>query len=107
MKRGLSVLLAMMLALTMGLAAAEEAAAGSEDQISGNIEDGAYVLSVRVDPDDPGAWSPDGMAQDASVVQLVSAGTDNGVMTLRYEAVGDGQITVALRHTNWVACDRM
>lgn len=107
MKRGLSVLLAMMLALTMGLAAAEDAGAGSGDQISGHIEDGAYVLSVQVDPEDPGAWSPDEMAQDDSVVRLVSAGTEGGVMTLRYEPVGDGQITVALRHTNWVACDRM
>ena len=35
-------------------------------QVIGSIEDGAYVLTVKLDPDDAGDWRADEMAQDAS-----------------------------------------
>lgn len=76
-------------------------------QVIGSIEDGAYVLTVKLDPDDAGDWQADEMAQDASVVKLTSSGTENGVFTARYEPVSDGAVSVYLRHFNEHTCDRM
>ena len=76
-------------------------------QVIGSIEDGAYVLTVKLDPDDAGDWRADEMAQDASVVKLASAETEDGVFTARYEPVSDGAVSVYLRHFNEHTCDRM
>ena len=77
-------------------------------KITGNIEDGCYVLTVSVDPEDTGEWRADEMAQDQSVVKLAASGTENGVFTARYEPTGDGDVSVNLRHfTGEEICDEM
>ena len=63
-----------------------------------DIVDGCFVLSVQTDS--TGKWSADEMAQPDSVVKLSESRTENGVLTARYEAVGDGEATVSLRHIN-------
>ena len=94
--------------LALVLCAAAAVGEGTEiAQVSGTIEDGAYVLAVKLDPDDAGEWRADEMAQDDSVVRLASAGAEDGVFTARYEPVGDGAVSVYLRHYNEHAFDRM
>ena len=97
-----------LIALALALCAAAAGEGMAPAQVSGNIEDGAYVLTVQVVPDDDGEWRADEMAQDSSVVRLASAGTEGGVFSARYEPAGDGQVSVYLRHFNrHNACDRM
>lgn len=75
------------------------------EPITGSLEDGSYILRVQLQPDDAGEWRADDMAQDGSVVKLVSAETAGGVLTVRYDPVGDGQMAVYLRHFTGIACD--
>ncbi len=99
MKKMLAILLAMVMVLSVSCA-------GAAADIRGEIEDGAYVLTVR--QDGPGEWRADEMAQDDSVVKLAAAGTSDGVFTARYEPTGDGDIAVTLRHYNeHQACDEL
>ena len=83
-----------------------EEAAGTSSDVKGAIEDGAYVLTVKLNGS--GEWRADEMAQDNTVVKLAASGTDNGVFTARYEPTGDGEVTVSLRHVNeYNACDEL
>ena len=95
--------------LLLGCAAfAEDGTENDVAQITGKIEDGAYVLSLKTDPKDPGEWRADEMAQDDSVVKLASSVMENGVFTARYEPMGDGEVTVSLRHiSEHNTCDEM
>ena len=100
----LALVLAAALLGAVCCAQAEDAGA----KITGNIEDGCYVLTVPVDPADTGEWRADEMAQDQSVVKLAASGTENGVFTARYEPTGDGEVSVFLRHFNeHGTCDEM
>ncbi len=84
--------------------AAQETAAGNK--ITGNIEDGCYVLTLKADGE--GEWCADEMAQDQSIVKLASSGVENGIFTARYEPTGDGSVAVYLRHYNeHEVCDEM
>ena len=86
--------------------AAEEEKADDSLEVSGEITDGCYVLTVRAD--ETGEWRADEMAQDDSVVRLAEAGTQDGVFTARYEPTGDGEVAVGLRHYNeYRVCDKM
>lgn len=67
-------------------------------EITGNIEDGCYVLTLKADGE--GEWRADEMAQDQSIVKLASSGVENGIFTARYEPTGDGSVAVYLRHFN-------
>ena len=99
-------ILAMIMAAVLTFAACP-AMAGETSKITGNIEDGCYILTVNLDPDDAGEWRADEMAQDDSVVRLAASGTENGVFTARYEPTGDGEVCVNLRHFNGHACDEL
>ena len=101
-------LFAYLLALAMALTTAAAVGEGTEAaQVTGIIENGAYVLTVKLDPEEAGEWRADEMAQDDSVVKLASAETADGVFTARYEPTGDGEVSVYLRHYNAHACDRV
>jgi len=76
-------------------------------QITGNIEDGCYVITVLAGANDTGEWKADEMAQDDTVVKLASAGTVDGLFTAKYEPTGDGDISVVLRHFNAHTCDEV
>ena len=105
MMKHFGYLIILVLALCVAAAAGEGTEAA---QVSGNIEDGAYVLSVKLNPDDAGEWRADEMVQDSSVVRLAFSGMEDGVFTVRYEPVGDGSASVYLRHFNhYNTCDRM
>ena len=89
-----------------GGASGHEETAGISSDIIGEMENGAYVLTVKRNRS--GEWRADEMAQDDSVVKLAAAGTDNGVFTARYEPAGDGEATVSLRHFNeYNTCDEL
>ena len=103
MKKRMSFILAVMVAMAVYVAACEELDTAS---IVGNIEDGVYVLTVTPESDDDGAWRADEMTDD-TVVRLGSSGMENGVFTVRYEPVGDGETSVFLRHFNAHTCDQM
>jgi len=108
MKKMVGVVLAVAMLLLVCAAYAEEGTENSVAQITGKIDDGAYVLSLKTDPKDPGEWRADEMAQDDSVVKLASSGVENGVFTARYEPTGDGEVTVSLRHfSEHNTCDEM
>ena len=103
MRKLFGCLLALALALTLAAAAGAESA----EKVTGNIEDGAYVLTVTLDPEEAGEWRADEMAQDDTVVKLAASGIKGDVFTARYEPAGDGEVTVTLRHFNEHACDEM
>ena len=104
MKRLFGCVIALAMILSAAAVTGEETGTA---QVVGNIEDGAYVLTVRTDPDDTGEWRADEMAQDDTVVRLAFSGTEEGVFTARYEPTGDGQVSVCLRHYSGFVCDRM
>ncbi len=98
-------LLGLLTVLALILTAAAVVGEGAEDaRITGKFEDGAYVLTVKTDPDDAGEWRADEMAQDDTVVKLAYSGLENGVFTARYEPAGDGEICLNLRHFNAHDC---
>lgn len=47
------------------------------------------------------------MAQDDSIVKLYSAELVEDTFVVRYDPVGDGDVTVAVRHYTGIACDEL
>lgn len=84
------------------MAEATETAKGLKMQTQ--IEDGSFI--IRVESDGDLGWVADDMAQDDSVVKLQSAETVDGDFVARYDATGDGDVTVGLRHYIGIACDQ-
>ena len=108
MKKVLALVLSAVMLFAVCAAYAEEAEEAAAAQITGKIEDGAYVISMKVNPEETGEWRADEMAQDDSVVKLVSSGLEDGVFTALYEPTGDGEVTVGLRHiTEHNTCDEL
>lgn len=73
-------------------------------KITGAIENGSYVLTVRLDAEEAGEWQADEMAQDASVVKLAESHTADGCFIARYEPTGDGEVSVHLRRIHHQVC---
>ena len=85
-----------------------ENAEAAAQELAGRIENGSYVLDIRLAPDDSGEWRADGTAQEGSGVKLAASGVENGVFTVRYEPAGDGEATIFLRHINaHGTCDKL
>lgn len=104
MKKILALVLAAAMLCAAYCAPAEEAGT----KITGNIEDGCYVLTVSVDPEDEGEWRVDDTVEDQSVVKLAAAETEDDLFTARYEPAGDGTVTVSLRHySEFRVCDEL
>ena len=76
------------------------------DTIVGRIEDGSYILRIPVQENETGEWVADDMSQDDSIVKLAYARLENGAYEVRYDPVGDGEMAVAIRHFNGIACDQ-
>ena len=102
MKKLLAAILTLAL-LLCGAAFAEESSGGT--QIHCEIVDGSYVIRIPVAEGDEG-WKAEDMAQDDSVVKLGSAQLADGEFVVRYDPVGDGEIAVAVRHYDGIACDQ-
>lgn len=106
MKRLLAMLLALAL-LLCGMTALAEADATQEDaDINCLIEDGSFIIQIN-DPEGDLGWEADDMSQDDSVVKLASAELVEDKFVVRYDPVGDGDVTVAVRHYTGIACDEI
>lgn len=101
------VLILAMCCAGAGFAENEQRGAGETDPIVGRIEDGSYILRIPVHENETGEWAADDMRQADSVVKLNYAKNDNGAFEVRYDPAGDGEVTVAIRHRNGIACDQM
>lgn len=96
-----------MLALTVLLALLCAACALAEGgEIFATPRMGGFVIQIPVAEGDEG-WIADDMAQDDSVVKLVTAEVVEDTFVVRYEPVADGEIAVGVRHFNGVACDEV
>ena len=93
MKKIIALILAAAMLCTACCVLAEEAGT----KITGNIEDGSFVLTVSLDPEDKGEWRADDTVEDHSVVKLAAAETEDDIFTARYEPAGDGTVTVSLQ----------
>ena len=102
MKKLIAILLAAALCL-IGFAMAEEVKA--DEKFNTLIEDGEFIIQVAADGDQ--AWVADDMSQDDTVVELAYADTLEDTFVARYTPVGDGDVTVAVRHFIGIACDEM
>ena len=104
MKKLFVALLALTLGLT-GFALAEESGEAVNEKFNTLIEEGSFI--IQVDAQGDLAWQADDMAQDPSVVQLYDADTLDGTFVVRYDPVGDGDVTVGVRHFSGAACDEV
>ena len=105
LKKLLVIMFTAMLCLT-GFAMAESADAVDALEINAFIEDGEFIIQVPVEPGDEG-WDAYDMAQDPSVVELAIADTIEDTFVARYAPVGDGDMTVGVRHFTGIACDQV
>ena len=103
MKKWLVLLMAAALCAVGFAAFAEEVETGLE--INTLIEDGSFVIQIGAEGDL--GWIADDMAQDDSVVKLAFEDTLEGTYVARYEPVGDGDVTVGVRHYTGIACDHV
>ena len=92
--------------LTVALLVCGLAAFAEESPINCGIEDGSYVIRI---PDENGdlGWVADEMAQDDSVVRLAKAELEDGAFVVQYDPVGDGEVSVYVKHYTGIACDQM
>ena len=104
MKKQIVILMTLALLLCGMAARAETDPAASGTEISCQIVEGSYVIRID-DPEGDLGWIADDMAQDASVVKLFDAGLVGDTFVVRYDPVGDGKVTVGVRHYTGIACD--
>ena len=88
----------------VALAQAEPAAEGTK--INCEIVEGSYVIQIDVADGDTG-WTADDMSQDDTVVKLYDADVIEDTFVARYDPVGDGDVTVGVRHFTGIACDEV
>ena len=104
MKKLFAILLTLALCLA-GCALAEASGEIEEGKFNTLIEDGEFIIQVHSEGDL--RWVADDMAQDPSVVELAFADTLEDTFVARYAPVGDGDMTVAVRHFVGAACDEV
>lgn len=100
MKKLLMMALALAMLLTLP-ALADEADGVKVDTL---IEDGEFIIQLDVSDGDLG-WIADDMEQDPSVVELAFCDIVEGTFVARYAPVGDGDMTVGVKHYIGIACD--
>ena len=101
-KKLFAILLAFMLCAGCALAENDEA---TDSKFNTLIEDGEFI--IQVDSHGDLAWIADDMAQDPSIVELAFTDTLEDTFVARYAPVGDGDVTVGVRHYMGIACDEM
>lgn len=70
------------------------------------IEEGSFIIQID-DPEGDLGWVADDMAQDDSIVKLYDADLIEDTFVVRYDPVGDGDVTVGVRHYTGIACDEL
>ena len=102
MKKLFAILLVFMLCAGCALAEDDEA---TDSKFNTLIEDGEFIIQVDAGDDLP--WMADEMVQDDTVVKLAFMDNLEGTFVARYAPVGDGDVTVGVRHYMGIACDEM
>ena len=97
----LAIILALLLCAVV--ATAEET---TGTQIDCLIEEGSFIIQID-DPEGDMGWVADDMAQDDTVVKLYDTDLIEDTFVVRYDPVGDGDVTVAVRHYTGIACDEL
>lgn len=107
MKKIIAVIMTLALLVCGAAAFAEEASTMEADGIQVNtlIEEGEFIIQLDVSDGDL-MWEAYDMEQDDSVVQLAYADVLEDTFVARYSPVGDGDITVGIRHMAGPACDQ-
>ena len=106
MKKLIAILTTLTLLLCGMAALAEGDPAAEGTKINCEIVEGSYVIQIDV-PDGDTGWVADDMAQDDSVVKLYDADVIEDTFVVRYDPVGDGDVTVGVRHFTGIACDEV
>ena len=75
---------------------------GNDEEMNASVEDGQFIVNIPAPDYGEGAWTAE--LQDDSIVKLVSETVGNGYYTAVYEPVSDGEIYVAIRRFNGIAC---
>lgn len=98
----------LVLALLCGpTALAEDVGTPDGLKINTLIEDGSFVIQIPVEDGDMG-WYADDAAGEGGAVKLYDADVVEDTFVARYDAAGDGDATVELRHYyNGFACDQV
>ena len=99
MKKIITFILTALLALTIG-------ALAEGTPVNCLIEEGSFIIQID-DPSGDLGWVADDMAQDDSVVKLYDADLIEDTFVVRYDPVGDGDVTVGVRHYTGIACDEL
>lgn len=92
------------LILALSLLACGVSALTEESSVNCLIEEGSFIIQID-DPEGDLGWVADDMAQDDSVVKLYDADLIEDTFVVRYDPVGDGDVTVGVRHFTGIACD--
>jgi len=99
MKKILSLVLAIGMLLSLCCVYAEGIEKNDySSTITGKIEDGCYIITVRTNPNDQGEWTADEMSQADSSVMLDRVDHEEGAFIARYKPVKDGKATIKIRH---------
>ena len=122
MKKMIAMMLALVLALISVAALAEAAgepeaveateaaeapeAVEEEQTINCLIEEGSFIIQIPTSYKGMN-WVADDMAQDDTVVKLYDADVIEDTFVARYDPVGDGDMTVGVRHYVGIACDEL
>lgn len=75
---------------------------GNDDEMNAYVDGGKFIVEIAAPAYGEGAWTAE--IQDDSIVKLASEKVENGYYTAVYEPVADGDIYVAIRHMNGIAC---
>ena len=106
MKKLIAILTTLALLLCGLTAFAETDPAAEGTKVNCEIVDGSYVIQID-NPEGDTGWTADDMAQDDTVVKLYDADLIEDTFVVRYDPVGDGDVTVAVRHFTGSACDEL
>lgn len=106
MKRLITMVLALMIAPCVFAALAEADATDAGTKINCLIVEGSYIIQID-DPEGDLGWVADDMSQDPSIVTLYDADLIEDTFVVRYDPVGDGDVTVGVRHYIGIACDEV
>ena len=101
LKRWIALILAALLLMSAFAVAGTEESVLKVDSL---IEDGSFIVQIPATSGENG-WVADDMSQDDSIVKLYDADTIEDTFVARYDPVGDGDVTVCVKHMNSLACD--
>ena len=102
MKKILCMLMALLLLVPFGLA---EEAGDANSEINTLFAEGSFIVQIDVPAGDEG-WKAE-EAGDGKVLKLYNAEVIEDTFVARYDAVGDGTVTVTVKHMKDAACDRL